>query len=170
MNKVDIFIQLNGKFFEVERIAEIRRSLEELSDLELDHFMALDLKNPTVVFMLSLFFGLLGLDRFILGNFFLGLGKLLISLFNLGSPAFMIFWLWHLIDLFCISSATKEANFRAFKKLLLKLKEYEKKSQDGEKIKNTSSPVEKWFLLQLRDQRMFQQRLKEQREAKNKRD
>lgn len=153
MNKVDIFIQLNGKFFEVERIREIRSSLEELSDLELDHFMALGYKDPLTIFLLSFFFGVLGLDRFILGNFFLGLGKLLISLFSLGSPAFMIFWLWHLIDLFCISSATKKANFRAFKKPLLKFKEYQKLSEYDEEIKNTFNPVEKWFLLELKKQR-----------------
>ena len=52
MNKVDIFIQLNGKFFEVDKIGEIRSRLEELSDLELDHLAALGYKNPMVIFIM----------------------------------------------------------------------------------------------------------------------
>ena len=58
-------------------------------------------KDSTTIFVISLFLGGLGIDRFVLGQTVLGLVKL-ITLAGCG--------LWWFIDLFLIMGATKDVN------------------------------------------------------------
>ena len=58
-------------------------------------------KDPVTIFVISLFLGGLGIDRFVLGQTIIGIVKLL-TLAGCG--------LWWFIDLFLIMGATKEVN------------------------------------------------------------
>ena len=57
--------------------------------------------NPTVVFGLSVYLGIIGVDRFVLGQTLLGILKL-ITLGGLN--------IWYLIDLFLVASAARKRN------------------------------------------------------------
>lgn len=58
-------------------------------------------KSPTTVLVISLFFGVFGVDRFYIGNIWLGVGKLV---------TFGGFGVWALIDFFFIMGATRRKN------------------------------------------------------------
>ena len=61
----------------------------------------MDYTNPILTIILSVLFGELGIDRFIIGDIGLGIGKLLTG----GGCG-----IWWLIDLFLIMDATKKKN------------------------------------------------------------
>ena len=57
--------------------------------------------NPTVVFGLSVYLGLIGVDRFVLGQTLLGILKLI---------TFAGLSIWYYIDLFLVASAARKRN------------------------------------------------------------
>ncbi len=62
------------------------------------------LKDPTISLLISIFAGTLGVDRFLLNDIGLGVGKLLTG----GGCG-----IWWLIDLFLIMDATKQKNYES---------------------------------------------------------
>lgn len=65
-------------------------------------------KNYVVALLLSIFLGGLGVDRFYLGHIGLGIAKLLVTIFSLGTIGFV----WWIIDLILI--ATRKINHNNF--------------------------------------------------------
>lgn len=61
------------------------------------------------IFIISLFLGGFGIDRFMIGDIAWGIGKMLITLF-LGCTIIIPIIAW-LVDLFLIMNATKEKNY-----------------------------------------------------------
>ena len=61
-----------------------------------------ELKDPVVILIISIFLGGLGIDRFMIGDIGLGVLKLL---------TFGVFGIFTIIDWFLISGRTKEKNF-----------------------------------------------------------
>jgi TM2 domain-containing membrane protein YozV len=100
-NKVDMFIMANGKYFENQVIPQVRNRMLEVDDSKWGLFQSLDLKNPTTVLIVSLLVGYLGIDRFMIGDTGLGIGKLL-TCGGLG--------IWTIVDWFLIMDATKKKN------------------------------------------------------------
>ena len=100
--KVDLFIISNGKFFESHQVAQIRDRLASLDDSRWATVQSLQFKDPTTLLIVSLLAGSLGVDRFMLGDTGLGVGKLL----TCGG-----FGIWAIIDWFMIMGATREKNF-----------------------------------------------------------
>ncbi|MBF6309363.1 TM2 domain-containing protein, partial [Nocardia farcinica] len=83
----------------------IRSQLEKLDDSKFAFLQSLNYKNPTTVLILSIFLGVLGVDRFMLGQAGLGVLKLL-TCGGLG--------IWAIVDWFIISGKTKEVNYLIF--------------------------------------------------------
>jgi TM2 domain-containing membrane protein YozV len=101
--KVDMFIMTNAKFFENYQINAIRERLLAMDDSKWAMVSTMQFKDPTVSLIVSILVGSLGIDRFIIGDTGLGIGKLL-TCGGLG--------IWAIIDWFLIMPATREKNMQ----------------------------------------------------------
>lgn len=99
--KVDMFIMSNGKFFESHHVMQIRDRLLQVDDSRWSMIQTLQFKDPTTILIVSLFAGSLGIDRFMLGDTGLGVGKLL-TCGGLG--------IWTIVDWFMIMGVAREKN------------------------------------------------------------
>ena len=66
--KVDLFLAANQKFFSPTQILSIKDRLLALDDDRFAIINALDYKDPTMMILVSIFAGYLGIDRFMLGD------------------------------------------------------------------------------------------------------
>lgn len=101
-NKVDMYIMTNQKYFPPEKIMYLKEKLSTADDSRFSMLSAVDLKDPTVILLISIFLGSLGVDRFMLGDIGLGILKLL---------TFGCCGILTIIDWFTVSKRAKEANF-----------------------------------------------------------
>ena len=108
-HKVDMFIMANGKFFEGQHMPQIRERLINLDNSKWGIIQTLQFKDPTTSLIVSLLAGSLGIDRFLIGDTGLGIGKLL----TCGG-----FGIWAIIDWFMIMDATREKNMTKLQQLL----------------------------------------------------
>ncbi|MBS3914211.1 MAG: TM2 domain-containing protein [Bacteroidetes bacterium] len=106
--KVDMFILSNSKFFESHMVPQIRERLLAMDDSKWALIQTLQFKDPTTSIIVSLLAGGLGIDRFIIGDTGMGVGKLL-TCGGLG--------IWTIVDWFMIMDATRQKN-------MLKLSQY----------------------------------------------
>ncbi len=100
--KVDMFIMTNGKYFHSHQINAIRQELLRVDDARWPIIYSMQLKDPTTSLIVSILAGNLGIDRFIIGDVGLGVGKLL----TCGG-----FAVWAIVDWFLIQDATRDKNF-----------------------------------------------------------
>lgn len=106
-SNIDLFVATMSDKFPAEKAVQMRSQLEKMEDNKLPILQSLNYQNPLVIFLISFLLGGLGIDRFMLGQIGLGVGKLL-TCGGLG--------VWALIDLFMIMKATKEYNYQLFMK------------------------------------------------------
>ncbi|MCL2087623.1 MAG: TM2 domain-containing protein [Oscillospiraceae bacterium] len=76
-DKVDMYLMTNGKSFPAEQTATLREKLLTLDDSQFMAVQSTEIKSPTTMLIVSLFFGSLGVDRFMLGQVGMGILKLL---------------------------------------------------------------------------------------------
>lgn len=107
--KVDMFIMSNGKYFESHHINLIRERLIEMDDSKWVMLSTTQFKDPTTTLIISILAGSLGIDRFMIGDTGLGIGKLL----TCGG-----FGIWAIIDWFMIQKATREKNMEKIQQLI----------------------------------------------------
>ncbi len=107
--KVDMFILTNGKFFESHQMNMIREKLISLDDSKWATLSSIQFKDPSTSLIISILAGSLGIDRFMLGDTGLGVGKLL-TCGGLG--------IWTIIDWFQIQTATREKNMQKIQQFL----------------------------------------------------
>jgi len=107
--KVDMFIILNSKFFESYQLNMIRERLLVIDDSKWTMLSSIDFKDPTTSLIVSLLAGGLGIDRFLIGDSGLGVGKLL----TCGG-----FGIWTIVDWFQIQKATKQKNLQKIQQFL----------------------------------------------------
>lgn len=81
-----------------------------MSDSELDRLTYVNLTDPLLMLVISICFGVLGVDRFVLGDIGLGVGKLI----TCGG-----IYIWWIVDLFYIMDATREKNLQRLNTALL---------------------------------------------------
>lgn len=102
VNKVDLFVMMNGKCFEPYVVNEIRERLLNLDDSKWAMINSVSFTDPTTSLLVSLFGGVLGIDRFLIGDIGLGVGKLLTG----GGCG-----IWVIVDWFLIMGATRRKNY-----------------------------------------------------------
>ncbi|MDZ4667827.1 MAG: TM2 domain-containing protein [bacterium] len=107
--KVDLFIITNGKFFDDFQVQIIRDKLLEIDDSKWVAISTLQFKDPTTSLIVSILAGSLGIDRFIIGDTGLGIGKLL-TCGGLG--------IWTIVDWFMIKGITKEKNLTKLQQII----------------------------------------------------
>ena len=107
--KVDMFLMMNAKFFESHQLHAIREGLIAMDDSKWPMLSTLQLKDPTTSLIISILAGNLGIDRFMIGDTGLGVGKLL-TCGGLG--------IWAIIDWFMIQDATREKNMLKIQQFL----------------------------------------------------
>ena len=107
--KVDMFMMTNAKFFEGHHLNAIRERLLSLDDSKWGLVQTMQFKDPTTSIIVSLLGGGLGIDRFMIGDTGMGVGKLL----TCGG-----FGIWAIVDWFSIMSAAREKNMEIFQNAL----------------------------------------------------
>ena len=107
--KVDMFMMMNAKYFEGHHLNAIREKLLSLDDTKWGLVQTLQFKDPTTSIIVSILAGHFGIDRFMIGDTGLGVGKLL----TCGGMG-----IWTIIDFFLIMGATREKNMETFQNAL----------------------------------------------------
>ena len=109
VEKVDMFMAANGKYFPEEQLYAIRERLLKVSDDRFAIISAVGYKDPTVSLIISIFLGGYVIDRFIIGDVGLGVGKLLTG----GGCG-----IWTVVDWFLIMKATQQKNLETLAKYI----------------------------------------------------
>lgn len=107
--RVDMFMMQHSKHFEGHHIVTLRDQLLQADDSKFLALQSTDFKDPTIILIVSLLAGTLGIDRFLLGDVGLGVGKLL----TCGG-----FGVWAIVDWFLIMGRTKEKNMEKAQMIL----------------------------------------------------
>ena len=87
-----------------EKTILLQKELANLDDSAALALSAIPLKDPVLGILLSVFFGVFGVDRFYKGDFVLGVLKLLLG--------WLTFGIWWLLDCFLVYRGIKEDNFQ----------------------------------------------------------
>lgn len=99
--RVDMYMLSHKNYFPIEAYMMIREKLLNSDENKLLLLQSVDLKDPTLILILSIFLGPLGIDRFMLGDIGMGVLKLL----TCGCC-----YILTIIDWFTISKKTREMN------------------------------------------------------------
>ena len=107
--KVDMYLMSNAKYFQSHHLNYIRERLMLADDSKWAMINSVDLKDPTMMLVVSLLAGGFGIDRFLIGDTGLGVGKLI----TCGG-----FGIWAIIDWFLIMDATRQKNMEKLQQFL----------------------------------------------------
>lgn len=102
-NYLTNWLKENEKKFSKKDITYLKNKLNTLEQEKINKLTKEKLKDPYYITLMSIFFGWFGVDRFILGDFVLGIIKLL---------TFGILGIFWIIDIFIISKRTKDLNYK----------------------------------------------------------
>ena len=102
---VQQYIMANAKFFPEDSVNELGTRLSKLSQNQFNAIQGIQLKDPMIMLLLSLFLGGWGVDRFLLKEIGLGVVKLL----TCGGCG-----IWTIIDWFLVMNKTREFNQKLF--------------------------------------------------------
>lgn len=107
--RVDMYLMTNAKYFQAQHLNYIRERLQMADDSKWAMIQSVELKDPTTILIVSILAGSLGIDRFLIGDTGLGVGKLL-TCGGLG--------IWALVDWFLIMDATRQKNMEKLQAFL----------------------------------------------------
>ena len=108
---VDAWVTLNAKKFPNGLDSYLSDKLINLTNEQFTRVIKGGIRNPNKMIVVSLLLGVLGIDRFMIGEIKMGF----IKLFTLGGCG--ILWI---IDIFCIYKKTKDYNLKRFDNLIMK--------------------------------------------------
>ena len=112
MTASNLWLMTNAKFFNPHQIMAVKQQVENLPDDKIAMLSSLSFTDPTISLIVSILAGVFGVDRFMIGDVGLGVGKLL-TCGGLG--------IWAVVDFFLIMNATRDKNFE---KLMLGIQMY----------------------------------------------
>ena len=75
--RVDMYIMANQKYLPAEKIVFVKQKLLAADESKFNLISAVEFKDPTTILLVSIFVGVLGIDRFMLGDTGMGILKLL---------------------------------------------------------------------------------------------
>lgn len=104
-----MFLMANARYFESHHLAAIRDRLLQVEDEKWGLLQLLQFKDPNTMIIVSIVAGQLGIDRFMLGDTGMGIGKLL-TCGGLG--------IWTIVDWFSIMGATRQKNIDKLRTVL----------------------------------------------------
>ena len=107
--KIDMYIMTNQKYFPEEKIVYLKEKLRTMDDEKFSLISTVEMKDPTTLLLVSIFLGVLGIDRFMVGDTGMGILKLL----TCGGCGILT-----IIDWFTISKKAKEVNFNRIMTLM----------------------------------------------------
>ncbi|MBQ3140661.1 MAG: TM2 domain-containing protein [Clostridia bacterium] len=99
---VDRYLEYTHGYFPAKNLPVIRQALLSMNEERFAIVVATQLHDPLSILLVSLFLGALGIDRFLLKDYRMGLFKLLTSWIVLITP---------LIDLFFIRARARRKNY-----------------------------------------------------------
>ncbi len=102
MDYAKLYPATHGKYFKPQDMMKIMKEIEGDPKAAEAASMA-SLHDPNILLLLSVFVGVLGIDRMYVGQIVLGILKLL----TLGG-----YFIWWIIDLITVVNRTKELNFK----------------------------------------------------------
>lgn len=102
--QVKLFLANNRKYFAPYQLPDVERMLYSLSPEQWIAVSGIDFKDPTIMLIISILVGEMGVDRFLLRDTKNGIFKLLLTL------CCGIGLVWWLIDLFKIREMTQQYN------------------------------------------------------------
>ena len=108
-NKIDMYIMTNQKYFPEEKIVYLKEKLRTMDEEKFSLISSVEMKDPTTLLLVSIFVGVLGIDRFMLGDIGMGILKLL----TCGCCGILA-----IVDWFTISKKAKDVNFNKVMNLL----------------------------------------------------
>lgn len=108
-NTINMYLNANAKYFDASAVPMLRTKMEKLDETAMATLQAVDLKDPTMMLVISLLLGAFGVDRFMIGD--IGMGVLKLCTGGLCG----IMWL---IDIFTMSKKVKEKNLAAVSMVL----------------------------------------------------
>jgi TM2 domain-containing membrane protein YozV len=107
--KVEMFVMSYAKYFEGYQLSTLNEKLQKVDDSRFIQLQTLNLKDPTIVLIISILVGHFGIDRFFIGDIGLGVAKLL-TCGGLG--------IWSIVDWFLIMGRTREVNLQRIQQIL----------------------------------------------------
>ncbi|NCU26442.1 TM2 domain-containing protein [Candidatus Nomurabacteria bacterium] len=108
-SKLDMYLMMNSKYFPAEKMQFLRERFSAMDDSRFMMLSAMELKDPTTMLIISIFLGVYGVDRFMLGDTGMGILKLLTG----GLCGILT-----IIDWFGVQDMTKEYNFKNIMNIL----------------------------------------------------
>lgn len=114
MQFADIYILANAKFLPKEVIPSLHEALGNLTPESQLALSGIKFNDPSLGMVLSIFFGVFGVDRFYNGNIWLGLGKVAATFFSYGIAGAI----WTFVDWFFIVKAIRNKNLQKLNQVL----------------------------------------------------
>ncbi len=102
--KVNLYLTQFRQYIPRNKIFNLKNILIKADDSIEDNLALVSLHNPTLILILSIFLGSLGVDRFMLGDYGLGICKLLFS--------WITFGIWALVDIYFSYQKAKDINYK----------------------------------------------------------
>lgn len=107
--KIDMYIMTNQKYFPQDKMVYLKDKLTTMDESKFSLLASIELKDPSTLLLVSIFVGVLGIDRFMLGETGMGILKLLTG----GCCGILA-----IVDWFTVTKRTKELNFNKVMTLL----------------------------------------------------
>lgn len=107
--KLDMYLTTNQKYFPVEKTVSLKEALAQVEDEKFSMISTVELKDPMMMLVISVFLGGFGVDRFMLGETGMGVLKLLTG----GCCGILAIYDW-----FTTSQKVKEMNYNRIMELI----------------------------------------------------